>query len=124
MADGVAGDLQKFGAHPGSGVPVVLIGPTLVAADNDARITDFGTTAGPATVNSIFELQKSNDNFALNIVPIARVEMPVPGTVLKTWDSPPLIPGGEWFRVVASQGTPGPMSAELMGQTKNADIID
>jgi len=124
MNDGVAGDLQKFGAHPGSGVPVVLIGPTLVAADNFARITDFGSTAGPGTVNSVFELQKSNDNFALNIVPMSRIEMPVPGTVLKTLDSPPLVPGGSWFRVIASQGTPGPMSAELMGQTKDEDIID
>ena len=124
MADGIAGDLQKFGASVGSLVPVVLIGPVPVGADNDARITDFGATAGPASVDSVFELQKSNDGFALNIVPMGRIEMPTPGTVLKTWDSPPLVEGGSQFRVIASQGTAGPMSAELMGQTKNDDIVD
>jgi len=124
MANGVAGDLQKFGAHPGSLVPVVLIGPVLVPVGDGAVIADFGSTAGPATLNSIFELQKSNDGFALNIVPMARIEMPTPGTVLKTWDSPVQVPGGSQFRVVASQSAMGPMSAELMGQTKNADIVD
>jgi len=124
MADGIAGDLQKFGAHVGSLVPVVLIGPVLVAVDNDAVIADFGSTAGTTSLNSVFELQKSNDNFGLNIVPMGRIEMPAPGTVLKTWDSPPKVEGGSSFRVVASQGTAGPMSAELMGQTKNASIVD
>lgn len=122
--DGVAGDLQKFGSHAGSAVPVVLIGPVLVAADNNARITDFGATGGPGAANGVYELQKSNDGFALDVRPISRIEMPVAGTSLKTWDSPPLIEGGESFRVIASQTTPGPMSAELMGQTKNANIVD
>jgi len=124
MSDGIAGDLQKFGASPGSLVPVVLVGPTLVGVGNDARITDFGSTAGPASLNSVFELQKSNDGFVLNIVPLGRIEMPTPGTVLKTWDSPPLVEPGSQFRVLASQGAAGPMSAELMGQTKNDDIVD
>lgn len=120
----MAGDLSKFGASAGSAVPVVLIGPTLVPAGDKAVISDFGATAAAATANSVFELQKSNDGFALNIVPLGRIEMPVPGTVLKTWDSPPKVPGGSQFRVVAVQGTPGPMSAEVMGQTDNADIVD
>jgi hypothetical protein len=124
MADGIAGDLQKFGASPGSLVPVVLVGPVLVGVDNEAVIADFGSTAGPASLNSVFELQKSNDNFALNIVPMGRIEMPSPGTVLKTWDSPAKVEGGSRFRVVASQGAAGPMSAELMGQTKNDSIVD
>jgi hypothetical protein len=124
MANGVPGDLQKFGAHAGSLVPVVLIGPVSVQTDNDAVIADFGATAGPSSANSVFELQKSNDGFALNIVPMGRIEMPTPGTVLKTWDSPPKVPGGSQFRVVAVQTAAGPMSAELMGQTKNEDIID
>lgn len=124
MANGVAGDLQKFGAHPGSLVPVVLIGPTLVPVGDGAVIADFGATGGPASANTLLELQKSNDNFALNIVPMARIEMPTPGTVLKTWDSPPKVEGGSRFRVIASQSAAGPMSAELMGQTLNADIVD
>jgi hypothetical protein len=124
MADGIAGDLQKFGASVGSLVPVVLIGPVLVGVDNDAVIADFGATAALTSLNSVFELQKSNDNFALNIVPMGRIEMPSTGTVLKTWDSPPKVEGGSRFRVVASQGTAGSMSAELMGQTKNDSIVD
>jgi hypothetical protein len=103
---------------------VVLIGPVLVGVDNNAVIADFGSTAGPGSLDSVFELQKSNDGFVLNIVPMARIEMPVPGTVLKTWDSPPKVEGGSEFRVVASQGTAGSMSAELMGQTKNDPIVD
>ncbi|MGE5664700.1 MAG: hypothetical protein ACM31I_10255 [Deltaproteobacteria bacterium] len=124
MPNGTPGDLQKFGAHAGSLVPVVLIGPTLVPVGDGAVIADFGATAGPASTDSVFELQKSNDGFVLNIVPMARIEMPSPGTVLKTWDSPPKVDGGSQFRVIASQGAAGPMSAELMGQTKNADITD
>lgn len=120
----MAGDLQKFGSHAGSAVQVVVIGPTLVPSGTIAVISDFGSTMGGAGAEGVFELQKSNDNFALNIVPLARIEMPAKGTVLKTWDSPPKVEGGKRFRVVAVQGTPGPMSAELMGQTDGADIID
>jgi hypothetical protein len=122
--EGVAGDLQKFGAHVGSVVPVVLIGPVLVPLNDGAVIADFGATMGPLALNGVFELQKSNDNFVGNIVPMSRIEMPTPGTVLKTWDSPVKVEAGSRFRVVASQSAAGPMSTELMGQTENADIID
>ncbi|MGH7260553.1 MAG: hypothetical protein ACREI9_07700 [Nitrospiraceae bacterium] len=120
----MAGDLQKFGSNAGSLVPVNIIAATPVPAGDKAVIGDFGATAGPGSANSVFELQKSNDGFVLNIVPMGRIELPTPGTVLKTWDSPVKVPGGSQFRVVASQGVAGPMSAECMGQTDNADIVD
>ena len=120
----MAGDLQKFGAHPGSAVPVVIIGPTPVPAGEEAVIADFGGTAASGTANTVLELQKSFDGFVFNVVPLSRLEMPTPGTFLKTWDSPPKVPGGSQFRVIAVQGTPGPMSAELMGQTSQSDIVD
>lgn len=124
MPQGLPGDLQKFGSHPGSLVPVVIVGPTAVPAGEDARLSDFGATAGPGSANTVLEFQKSSDGFVGNIVPLSRIELPTPGTVLKTFDSPPKIEGGKSFRVIASQSAPGPFSSEVMGQTTSTDIID
>ncbi len=118
------GDLQKFGSHAGSMVQVVLIAATPVPAGDEVRVTDFGATAGPASTGTVVELQKSNDNFAVNIVPLARIELPNPATALKTYEQPIKIPGGSSFRVIASQTAAGPMSAELTGETDGADITD
>ena len=120
----MAGVLQKFGANAGSTSQIVLIGPVQLAANNQADITDFGGTGAPGSAGTVVEFQKSNDNFSSNIVPLSRIELPSPGTMLKSFDTPIRVQGGQSIRVIGSQGTAGAFSAELGGQTKDADVLD
>lgn len=116
------GILDKFGSHPGSVVPVVVIAPVVVPAGQTHEITEFETTMAGAGTNMIVSVQTSNDGFVLNIVERARTEMPSGGTFLKTYDSSIAVTSGLSWRVVMSQGVASLMSVRCAGQTKSQDF--
>lgn len=120
----MAGIFHKFGSHPGALVQTVLIASTPITNLNQAAITDFAATCNATSSNSIFMLQKSIDNFAVNIEELDRIEMPVGGTFMKSFLKPVLIRNNEQVRVVFSQAVAGTVSCTLNGDTLTFDIED
>lgn len=120
----MSGILHKFGSSPGALVSTVVIASTAVANGNSASITDFSATCSATGSNSIYQLQKSNDNFVLNTEELDRIELPIGGTFIKSLFKPVLIRNGEWFRVVYSQGVAATVSATIGGDTLTVDIED
>jgi hypothetical protein len=126
------GVICKHGTNAGSLVPVVVIGPIGVPAGQRHLISDFhGTSASPGA-NTTLVLQKSNDNFALNIVEVERLELPNPGTFEDSPVGDTLILGGaqvQW-RVTAVQSAAGALSATIRGETQlsngnpGPDVLD
>jgi len=119
VAEGV---IHLFGSNPGALVPTVLIPSTQVAANNQAQIADFKVTASLTSSNSVFQMQRSTDNFVANNVEMDRIELPVGGTFLVTYSSGLKILGGQWIRVIFTQTVAGTVSATLHGGTSNGDI--
>lgn len=121
------GLVNRFAASAGGAGPTVIIAPVL-ATDNTGviAVSDFGGCARTTAVTTTLILQGSNDGFVLNIVPLDQVEIPTTGTIIKTLESPILIPIGRAFRVIATQVTPGPFSITVLGETSNSlvNILD
>ncbi len=120
----MAGVFQRFGSNPGGAGPLVLVVASTVPTGNSVTITDWGATLGVGGADTLLQLQLSTDNFAGSIVEVSRIEMPVAGTISKTLGAPIRVQAGQSVRVLASQGTPGEMSAEVLGQTSAGDIAD
>lgn len=125
------GSLNKHGISPaGSGVEVPIIAPTQVPAGITAFITEFGASQETPGAQGVFKLQKSTDNFASNIVEVERMLAVGVEKIHLTLDSGFKIDALSWFRVLFVQGTPGPATATLSGETYSAtggpspDIMD
>jgi len=120
----MAGIFHKFGSNPGALVSTVIIASTQAVDGNAFSITDFSATANAVSSNSIYQLQKSTDNFALNIEELDRIEMPTGGTFMKSYLKPIRIVTGEYVRAVFSQGVAGTASVTLNGDTQTFNVED
>lgn len=127
MATSGAGVFQRFGASSGSGSPATIIPIDTIPASKtkqQIQITDFGTAASVASVDSVLMLELSTDAFSSSIVEVSRIEVPTSGTIYKTFGRPIRVTAGQSVRVRFAQGTPGTISAELFGTTTDGDIAD
>lgn len=115
------GVINKAATHPGAVVPTVLIGTFAVPAGQRGFITEFTAEMRTGGTDGAFILQMSNDGFFIDIVEKDRIEMPVAGDFLKTYDSGLLIPEGYAMRVVFSQGVAGVVGAMISGATERLD---
>jgi hypothetical protein len=118
MAGGV---LNKAASHPGAVVPTVIIGTFALPVNQQAFVSEFAAEMGPGGTNGLFILQMSNDAFVGNIVEKDRIEMPSPGSFLKTYDSGLLIPTGYAMRVLFSQSVAGPVGSVISGSVERKD---
>lgn len=118
------GNINKAGSNPGSAVPVVIVGPVgPILNAQQGEITDWNMESEASSLDTVFILQMSNDGFAANIVEKCRVSMPEADSWTRTFGAKTgngrlIIPQGYEFRVIAAQGTPGPMSSSIIGQTR------
>ena len=121
----MSGVLSKYGENPGSLVPAEVIPATMVPADDEAMITDFGATVRDGGSASEIYLQLSRDGFVSDIRTKSFIEITKSGTVFKSLEKGPVrVVGGESFRVMGVQGVASKMTAELFGQTQVNDIGD
>jgi hypothetical protein len=123
----MAGVFQRFGASAGSGSVATLIPIDTIAPSNtnqQIRITDFGVAVGSPAAESVIFLELSDDGFSGSIVEVSRIEVPTTGTIYKTFGRPIRVTAGQSLRARFSQGTPGPISGELFGDTATADVAD
>lgn len=112
------GIVNKFASSVGGAGPTVVVGPVAATVDTGTiLITDFGGTARGAAVDTTLVLQGSTDGFAGSIVDLDQIEIPTVGTLIKTLEGPFIIQSGRQFRVIATQGTPGPFSTTVLGET-------
>lgn len=112
------GVVNKFTSSAGGAGPTVVVGPVAATIDTGTiLITDFGGTARGVAVDTTLVLQGSNDSFVGNIVNLDQIEIPTVGTLIKTFEGPLIIQPGREFRVIATQGTPGPFSVTVLGET-------
>ena len=112
------GIVNKFVSSAGGAGPTVVIAPVAATPDtNDIHLTDFGGTCRGAAATTTLSLQGSTDGFVLSIIGLDQIEIPTVGTIIKTFARPILIRPGQSFRVVAAQGTPGPFSVTVLGET-------
>ena len=116
------GILNKFTSSPGGAGPTVVIGPVSATPDtNDIHITDFGGTARGTAIDTTLVLQGSTNNFT-TAIGLDQIEIPSSGTLIKTFERPILIRPGQQFRVVATQGTPGPFSTTVLGEMSDSPV--
>lgn len=126
------GVICKHGVSAGSLVPVTVLGPIPVPAGQFHLLSDlYGTSAMPSA-NTTLVLQKSNDNFGVNVVELDRIELPNPGSFQDSPVGDTKIVGGsqvQW-RMVGVQSVAGAFSATVRGQsqlsngTPGPDVLD
>lgn len=110
---------NEFGRDTvGAIIETVIVGPTLVPSTVRALITEVGGTVANPGANGTIRLQISNDDFVVNIWTIDQLEMPLAGTLLKTFDSVLELPTGLKFRVTYIQTGASPISVTVTGQTQ------
>lgn len=118
------GNVNKAGSHSGSVPQIVLVaafGP--VPAGQQMEITDWNVESEDPAADTRFVLQMSNDNFVANIVEKCRISMPSSDSWTRTFGAHSgngrlIIPANYRGRVIALQGTAGPMSSSVIGQTR------
>jgi hypothetical protein len=117
------GIVNKFASSGGGAGPTVVIGPvSATSLTGNIHITDFGGTARGAAASTTLILQGSTDGFFSSIVGLDQIEIPTIGTLIKTFGRPILIKPGRQFRVVATQGTPGPFSTTVLGELSDSPV--
>jgi mRNA-degrading endonuclease toxin of MazEF toxin-antitoxin module len=112
------GVVNKFASSVGGAGPTVVLGPvTATPTTGTILITDFGGTARGLAAETTLILQGSTDGFVGSSVNLDQIEIPTVGTLIKTLEGPFIIRPGRSFRVVATQGTAGPFSTTVLGET-------
>jgi hypothetical protein len=114
--------LNEFGrSTAGALVETVIVGPTTIGVTFRGLVSDFGATMANPGANGTIRLQISNDGFVVNIWTIGQIEMDVPGTILKTYDSILELPSTLQFRITFVQTTASELTVEMTGQTQNVN---
>lgn len=120
--------LNKFGAVADAvGPDAVIIAATAVPAGGEAQITDFGITSAqdPEGATGLSARLQVDDNAGFaSPTTVAEQALDAAGTFIQTFDSPIVVPGGQFFRVVGTADAPGNVSAELSGTARPQAIID
>lgn len=116
------GSLNKHGINEaGSAVEIDIIPPTLVPVGSKAFITEFGCSQQPGAAHGVVKLERSSDNFNSDIRELERQVVVGEEKLHLTYLTGLPVPSGQEFRVRFVQGTPGPITVTLAGNTQGND---